>query len=152
MTPTEHITAWFENVWNKRDETYLRKHLQLECFEPESEVRGIGTPTEGRGSAKAIKSVDEFVAFWKGLLDAIDSMNVETTRLTECGDEASGIATITGQDRKSGHQVSFQLGFWIRVKDDVIVAAENVVDFHRYLVQVLPEYENALAEHLGSQA
>ena len=149
MTPSEQARSWFENVWNKQDEQYIRTHLKLDK-DTRQEVGGIGTPREGTGSANTIQSVDEFVTFWQTILGAIDGFNVRVKRLFETGNEACGIAELSGRDIKSGTPVQFDLGFWIKVDGNVIVEAENVVDFHRYLVQVDSRYQDSLQQHLGS--
>ncbi|MEO1528813.1 MAG: nuclear transport factor 2 family protein [Planctomycetota bacterium] len=151
MTPKEHALAWFENVWNQKREDYIRQYLRLEHDAPE-EISGIGPPKEGDAAAKAIQSVDQFIAFWKAILKAIDPLRIDVRHVIESGDAACGIADILGTDQRTGTEVCFQLGFWVRIQDDVIVEAENVVDFHRYLVQLDPEHEAILSDHFGGEA
>ncbi|MEL6104728.1 MAG: nuclear transport factor 2 family protein [Planctomycetota bacterium] len=117
-----------------------------------SEVRGTGKTTAGPGSSKVIATVDDFVVFWRGLLNAIDPFKIGIKRVTEERDEVSSIAELTGRDIKTGVDVSFHVAFWIRIQDNVIVEAENVVDFHRYLAQVRPDHEHTLRDHLGMDA
>ena len=160
MTLRQAAESWFDHVWNLKDqkwEDYVRYHLR-----PKATITGVGTqnrdrsnnPSQAGPSAaeKQIRSVEEFIAFRRGIVDAIPNVQVAIEHFTESGDQASGIARISGTDKVSKREVSFQLGFWLKIQDDTIVDAANVVDFYSYLLQAGIIENTLLTNHLGIQA
>ncbi len=84
MTPDKLSKTWFENVWNKKRESFIHKHMHKNCI-----VHGL---TESAPSGP-----NAFAEFQKVLLSTIKDMKVTVMDSLECGNKAMGICRVNGR-------------------------------------------------------
>lgn len=132
MDAIKFVEDWMENVWNKRDSDYVRKHLCPNCDIP-------GLPPEAQG-------VDGFIQFQQTLLRTIDNFHFEIQDVIAKDNKIIGMGLVTGNYYEDGQAISMDVAFSGTIKDGLIVEARNVVDFLALLEQAEKISTDSLAK------
>lgn len=135
MNPSKLIENWYEQVWNCRNGDFVYEHMADDC-------KVDGLPREPR-------SPEKFLQFRDGILSAIPDVRIEDVLCMNQGDLVLSMATIVGTHKESGNAVSFRVAAHIKVEDEVIVEATNVVDFQSFLNQIGEKSQERLNSLLG---
>lgn len=110
-----------ENVWNQRDNQFIRDHLGCDC-----QIEGL---------PESCQTPEGFAAFRDGLVAGIPDLRVEVIECIQEGEKVAGVLRVVGTHGATGKPVDFQVGCTAVVRDDRIVEARNVVDFLTMLQQ-----------------
>ena len=135
MSSRAVLENWFENVWNKQDESYIRENLT-----PDFVLHGIGNPE--------VRSQDAFIEFWRAITHNIVQIHVSIIHFNGDDDGGCGIAEATGRDNKTDQEIQFRFGVWFRLENGLIAESENVIDFFTYLTQIGVIDDCVLQSHL----
>lgn len=123
MTPDALCRTWFEQVWNKLDESAIDRLMA-----PDAMVHGLG-PESKRGHSA-------FKEYFHQLRQALSDIHIDVVRTVVEGDLCAAHCHVTA--RHSGHTLggpptNQRVDFWgmslTRVKDDKIVEGWNTFDF-----------------------
>ncbi|MDA0811340.1 MAG: ester cyclase [Verrucomicrobia bacterium] len=134
MTPDQLLRAWFENVWNKRNDGFVLEHM--------------GCPCKIEGLPESARNPEGFIEFRKNLQAAISDMHIAVLESMEDGDRTIGTCRVTGTHTASKLPVEFCFAYTARIKEDKIVEANNIIDFLTMLAQAKVISEDALEQGL----
>jgi predicted SnoaL-like aldol condensation-catalyzing enzyme len=123
MTPDALVREWFEEVWNRLDETAIDRLLH-----PEAIAHGL-SPEPLRGPA-------EFKPFYQAFREGFSGIHVDVVRTVVEGDlcvaHCHVVARHTG-DSLGGPATHRTVDYWgmslVRVKDGKLVEGWNSFDF-----------------------
>lgn len=135
MKPGELLRQWYEQVWNLRNRDFIFKHMADDC-------KVDGLPREP-------KSPEKFLQFRDGIISANPDVRIEDIHCASEGDNGFAMATVVGTHKASGKTVSFKLAAQVKVENEVIVEATNVVDFQGFLNQIGAGEQDRLNKALG---
>lgn len=135
MGPGELIERWYEEVWNKRNDDFVYKHMADDC-----QVDGL--PRQPR-------SPEKFLQFRDSILGAITDLKVELSHCLAEGSRVLSFVMVRGTHKATGKAVSFRVAADVKIEDEVIVEAVNVVDFHSFLNQIGEKSQDSLNKALG---
>ena len=91
-TPESVIRAWFEDVWNKGDETAVER-----LFHPDGVFRGLPTP-----DGEPVRGPVEFMPFHRAFRSAFPDMQIDLLRTVAQGDLILAHCRVTGTHRGDG--------------------------------------------------
>jgi predicted ester cyclase len=123
MTPDAVARAWFEEVWNKLDESAIDRLMH-----PDALAYGLG-PEPLRGPAA-------FKPFFHTFRQSLSDIHIDVVRTVVEGDTCVALCHVTA--RHTGHAlggpatdrpVDFWGTSWSRVKDGQLVEGWNSFDF-----------------------
>ena len=137
MTNTEVIHAWFENLWNRGDETTIDK-----LAAPNMVGRGLG-PME-------ITSREDFRAFYRSFRATFPSVIVSVDRVVEAGEFATALLRVKVTAANGGGPYRFDGSVTVRIVEARIVEGWNYFDFLSLLTQMGAVGADAMPEALMS--
>jgi len=124
MPPTPDALAreWFENVWNRLDESAIDRLMH-----PDATVHGLG-PEPIRGPAA-------FKPFFRTFRDALSNLRVTVERTIVQGNEAAVLCRVTARHTgnalgpATGRELAFHGITMLRVQDGRLIEGWNAFDF-----------------------
>jgi len=137
MTNAELLTAWFENLWNRGDESTID-----ELAAPDLVGHGLG-PSD-------IRDREGLRAFYRGFRAAFPSVRVDIQRATEAGDLATVLTQVEVISADGRGPFRFAGSCTARIVDGRIVEGWNYFDFLSLLTQMEAVRPDAMAAALGS--
>jgi steroid delta-isomerase-like uncharacterized protein len=125
-TPEAVIRAWFEEVWNRGDESAIDR-----LFHPDGVFSGLPT-----SDAEPIRGPVAFKPFHQAFRSAFPDLSIEVVRTVTEGDWSVAYCRVSGTHRGEGlgmpatnNGIDFR-GFAMgRVKDGQLVEGWNAFDF-----------------------
>lgn len=121
MTADELTRAWFDNVWNKKDTSFIYKHMSRS--------------SSFHGLPKSAQTPEGFVKFQQVTLDTIKGLHVTILDSVESDNKVIGIGRVTGIYFENKQPVDFNFAYMAIVENDKIVEALNIIDFVEFLSQ-----------------
>ena len=121
-TPDALAREWFENVWNRLDESAIDRLMH-----PDAQVFGLG-PAPLRGP-------EAFKPLFRMFRDALSGIRITVERAIVQGDEAAVLCHVTGRHTgpafgpPSGRDVDFHGITIVRVQDGRLIEGWNAFDF-----------------------
>jgi predicted ester cyclase len=137
-SPAEIAHTWFEEVWNRGDETAIDR-----LFAADGLAHGIGAPADN-----PIVGPARFKPFFRAFRSAFPDIRVRIVRTVSEGDMVAAHCRVTGTHHGEGLKVvptKAPIDFWgiciLRVRDGQIHEAWNSFDFLSLYQQigVLPD-------------
>ncbi|WP_309387328.1 ester cyclase [Cerasicoccus frondis] len=135
MTPTELTHAWFQRVWNDRDEAAI-----YELLAPDTVIEGLNLPASGPAG---------FVPFYQTILKNFQGHHVEVQQVLEQDGLVVGHAVFTGIHSLTQTPVAIEFSLSVRWENGKIVEAKNVIDYLPMLSQLKLFSQETLGEALG---
>jgi predicted ester cyclase len=121
-TPDALAREWFENVWNRLDESAIDRLMHRDAT-----VHGL-VPGALRGPAA-------FKPFFHAFRDALSNIRVTIERVIVQGDEAAVLCRVTAQHTghalgpATGRNLDFHGITMVRVQDGQLIEGWNAFDF-----------------------
>lgn len=125
LTPESLVRAWFEEVWNRGDESAIHRLMA-----PDALVYDL--PTQGQ----VMRGPAEFKPYYRALTSALSDIHVEITRVVAAGDFAVAHCHVTARHTgqglgvpPSGRLVEFSGMAMARVSNGQLKEGWNCFDF-----------------------
>ncbi len=128
-SPANVVRRWYQGLWNDDDITTVDRLLAEPCC-----IHGL--------SEQPVRSCEEFKGFYRQIGATFSNLTTTVDRVTEEGNAASGMVTVTATHTKSGASLSFEVAFFVECDNGKITQAWNVVDWVPLLLEsgtVAPE-------------
>lgn len=122
MTAIELTRAWFQRVWNERDEAAVHELLNTDAV-----IDGLGLQAKGP---------EGFLPFHQAFICAFESINVEITEIMEQEGVVMGHGVFTGIHHATQTPITIEFSFSARWENGQVVEANNVVDYLPMLSQL----------------
>ena len=137
MTPTEVTHEWFEEVWNKLDESAIDRLLAEPC-----EIIGLAETT--------ICDREAMRGFFKQMTGALEGIHITVGQTVESGNTVAVFFNVTATHRVTGNPFVQKNACIAVVENGQIVSADNVIDFLSLFIQtgILPA--DAIQQGLSS--
>jgi predicted ester cyclase len=126
LTPQSAMQAWFEDLWNKGDETTIDRMLPAHGI-----VHGLPTP-----DGQPIRGPEAFKPFYRSLRSAMPDISVEIMHSIAQGELTLAHCWVTGTHTGDGLQMpatNNRVEFWgftlARFVDGQLVEGWNCFDF-----------------------
>lgn len=116
LTPEALVRAWFEEVWNRGDESAIARLMAPDALVYDLPVHG-----------QVMHGPAEFKPYYHALRNTLSEIHVEIRRVVAAGDFAVAHCLVTA--RHSGQPVEFSGMAMARVSDGQLKEGWNCFDF-----------------------
>jgi len=125
-TPESMLRAWFDEVWNRGDESAIDRLLHADGV-----IHGLPTP-----DGQPIRGTHHFKPFYRAFRTAFPDISIELLNVVTQGDLAVARCRVTGTQHgalpdchATGLPVTFEGFAMCQMDDDRVSAAWNCFDF-----------------------
>lgn len=116
MSPSTLLQQWYDEVWNKANESFIDEMLHKDVT------------IHGLDSVGTTKGIEHFKTFYSNFRESFPAVHVEVNTLVSDGEFASAYCMVSAKHVK-GNNISFNGLTVIKCKDGKIVEGWNNFDF-----------------------